>query len=188
MDERTRQAEEERLRALSKRVADGEHALLNMIVREPKTQSEDYITIELEVDALETCLWELLNARQQLFSMAYVSTTRVLEKIEKVENASLTKTFNQNSGEFFKSLLRETRVNYSVFNIDNLLITMLWQLVFSLLKSSQDVETMRNVMKDFVPFMQKFKGMIETKEREPEIVRGIVESFWADLQKRGVVR
>ena len=47
----------------------------------------------------------------------------------------------------------ETNINYSMSVIDNLLITMPWQQVLALLRSSQDVETTRNTMKSFVPSM-----------------------------------
>jgi hypothetical protein len=191
MDERNgqNQAEEERLKAVSKRIADSERAFAEMIVSiQPKSQTEDYVTVDLQLGALENCIFNLLSARSELYRMGRASLTDLLQKMEKIDTVSLTQMFNQHSGDFLKASLAETRDNYRTLVIDNVLTMMLWVFVTILLRSSRDVETMRTVMGDFVPVMQKFKGMIEKKEHEPETVRGIVESFWADLQKRGVVQ
>jgi hypothetical protein len=191
MDERNgqNQTEEERLKVISKRIADSEQALAEMIVsKEPKSKTEDYVIVGLELGALETCVFNLLSARSELYRWGSKSLTNLLEKMEKVDSALLTQMFNSRSGDYLKSSLGEMRDQYRMLVIDNLLIMMLWQFVANLIRSSKDVETMRAVMGSFVPVVQKFKDMIDTKEREPETVKGIVESFWADLQKRGVVQ
>jgi len=174
------------MKAVFKRVADSESTLLDMLVfKEPKTQPEGQIT--LEVDALETCLGELLSARRELFLLLFLLIAEILKGIDKIKTAELTELMNLHSGEFFKTMLSEMKAYYRVFVIDNLLMTTLWQVIFPLLRSSEDSEAMRNTMKSFVPLMRKLKDMVEAKEREPETVKAIVESFWADLQKRGVV-
>lgn len=182
---------EQRRTETTKEILEEETALRNKIGGEMVALAEIVEaankTGDVDADILEKSITDLLVDRMSFMRNKSDGAEGVRAELESLPMEARNSLTKGHEGDLLMvDFSEESERSYHAY-VDSFLILILTRFVFQLLKTSDELDNIRSVMKSLAPGIEKLRHLIEQRENESQTVKDIVESLWSNLVKRGAV-